>query len=372
MVGRQIVLHGYLGVRRDASKNLTFAELHDAQLQRTIQMVAAAPRQSATAPSVLDTLRGLADHVPVSVKGTIKSRQPPKTVPTGAQLITDVELAIEDIVTLNTFDHAIIMKNDTVFGPEQRHLQLRNTAELRQALAFRSKATQLIRDELCGKQEFQEIETPLLFKSTPEGAREFLVPTRSPGLAYALPQSPQQYKQILMASAVPRYMQIAKCFRDEDLRADRQPEFTQVDLEMGFATAEDVMATIEKLVVRLWHELLGMSEPVAPFPRMTYNEAMALYGSDKPDLRFQSKVVRVEHLLPADLLSKIGPLDNPIVDVFKMELSGDPKDTRKFVSAFMDSPESQPFWENKDGQPGLFVADSRKPLFGLQAFSTLR
>ncbi|QIW97893.1 hypothetical protein AMS68_003411 [Peltaster fructicola] len=367
-IGEQVVLHGYLGTRRDASKSLTFAELHDAQLQGTIQLVASSPKQSSAPSTVLDTIRNLPDHVPIAVTGTVKSRQPPKTALSPSKMIIDVEVAIESILPLNTFSDAIIMQHDTVFSPDQRHLQMRNTSELREALAFRSKATQLIRNELCSKQQFQEIETPLLFKSTPEGAREFLVPTRSPGLAYALPQSPQQYKQILMASAVPRYMQIAKCFRDEDLRADRQPEFTQVDLEMGFATAEDVMETIEKLIVRLWNELLDVEKIAAPFPRMTYNDAMASYGSDKPDLRFDSKITRVENLLPVDLLGKIGPLKNPAVDIFKMELSGDPKDTRKFISTFMDSPESKPFWQNKDGQPGLFVADSRQPLFGLQAF----
>lgn len=251
MTGQQVVLHGYLGTRRDASKSLTFAELHDTQLQGTIQLVAVSPKQSTILSSAHETLRGLPEHSPVAVSGTVKSRQPPKTVSATTKLITDVEISIDEIVALNTFDDTVIMKSDTVFGPDQRHLQMRNTSDLREALAFRSRATQLIRDELCNHQHFREIETPLLFKSTPEGAREFLVPTRSPGLAYALPQSPQQYKQILMASAVPRYMQIAKCFRDEDLRADRQPEFTQVDLEMGFATAEDVMATIEKLIVRL-------------------------------------------------------------------------------------------------------------------------
>jgi aspartyl-tRNA synthetase len=122
-----------------------------------------------------------------------------------------------------------MMETNTKFGPEQRHLQLRTTAELRDALRFRAAVANVCREQLV-RQTFTEIETPLLFKSTPEGAREFLVPTRQKGMAYALPQSPQQYKQILMASGIPRYFQIAKCFRDEDLRADRQPEFTQACL----------------------------------------------------------------------------------------------------------------------------------------------
>jgi aspartyl-tRNA synthetase len=260
------------------------------------------------------------------------------------------------------------MKPETIFPPEQRHLQLRNDSGLRTALAFRSKAAHIIRHELCDKQGFTEIETPLLFKSTPEGAREFLVPTRSPGLAYALPQSPQQYKQILIASGISRYMQIAKCFRDEDLRADRQPEFTQVDLEMSFATGEDVIRSVEGVIRRVWKECLGIQDLPETFQRMTYEEAMSTYGSDKPDLRFGSHIRRVEYMLPVDLIQKIGPLTYPIVEVMKFPIAEDPKDTRKFVSSFMDSPEALPFIQNPDGQPGIFIFDSRMPLQGLQPF----
>lgn len=282
--------------------------------------------------------------------------------------IETVEIKLDNVVPLNVFPKDLIMTQDTVFPPEQRHLQLRNDKTLRDAIAFRSKAMQVIRDELCAKQGFAEIETPLLFKSTPEGAREFLVPTRTPGLAYALPQSPQQYKQILMASGIPRYMQIAKCFRDEDLRADRQPEFTQVDLEMAFASSDDVMATIERVVVRLWKDLLGADELQVGFPRMSYELAMSMYGSDKPDLRFDAKICRIEHQLPADLVSKIGPLTAPIVEAFALAVSEDPAETRRFVSGFMDSPEAQPFLQNPEGQPGIFIFDSRKPLQGLHPF----
>ena len=139
--------------------------------------------------------------------------------------LDELEISIEDITCLNTFDKGIHYGPEHVYRPENRHLQIRFDTKLQNALLFRSNVAACAREEL---KDFYEIETPILFKSTPEGAREFLVPTRKPGFAYALPQSPQQYKQMLMASGIHKYMQFAKCFRDEDLRADRQPEFTQV------------------------------------------------------------------------------------------------------------------------------------------------
>jgi aspartyl-tRNA synthetase len=144
--------------------------------------------------------------------------------------------------------------------------------------------------EYFDKQDFLEIETPMLFKSTPEGAREFLVPSRlNEGKFYALPQSPQQYKQMLMVAGIERYYQLARCFRDEDLRADRQPEFTQVDLEMSFIDREDMYALIEGLLSTVWKETLG-EEITTPFLRMPYNDAMNRFGSDKPDMRFAMEI----------------------------------------------------------------------------------
>jgi aspartyl-tRNA synthetase len=371
MTNEQIVLHGYVGTRRDASKSLTFAELHDMSLNSTVQLVSTPVEGVDGSNSPHDILREVEDHTPIAVNGTVKARKAPKASQ-GNQgprcAITSVELKVDNIIPLNDFPMDIIMTQDTVFAPEQRHLQLRNEQALRETLAFRSKAARVIRDELCGKHNFIEVETPLLFKSTPEGAREFLVPTRNPGLAYALPQSPQQYKQILMASGIPRYMQIAKCFRDEDLRADRQPEFTQVDLEMAFSSGEDVMEMIESVIKRLWSDCLGISDLSDVFQRMTYEEAMSRYGSDKPDLRFGSELRRVEYMLPVDLVQKIGPLPMPAVDVMKFAISETPQETRKFVSSFMDSPEALPFLQNPDGQPGIFIYDSKKPLQGLQPF----
>lgn len=371
VLDEQIVLHGYIGARRDASKSLTFAELHDKHLGSVVQLVSTPTKGEEGTDTPHQILRSIEEHTPVAVSGIIKARKAPKSSngeDGKPSIITAVEIKVEKITALNAFPKDIIMAHDTVFSPEQRHLQIRNEGSLRHALAFRSNAARIIRDELCAQHDFLEIETPLLFKSTPEGAREFLVPTRTPGMAYALPQSPQQYKQILMGSGIPRYMQIAKCFRDEDLRADRQPEFTQVDMEMAFATGEDVMKVIESVVVRLWRELLKTSYLPEEFDRMTYQDAMSKYGSDKPDLRLGAEIRRIDYMLPVDLIRKIGPLDAPAVDVMKFAISEDPQQTRDFVNTFMDSPEAQPFIKNPDGQPGIFMIDSRKPLSGLQVF----
>jgi len=170
-----------------------------------------------------------------------------------------------------------------------------------------------------------------------------------------------------MASGIPKYFQVARCFRDEDLRADRQPEFTQLDMEMSFATGEDVIFVIESLLRRLWKKMLS-TDISTPFPRMTYHEAMSKYGSDKPDLRLGMEMINIGELLPANLISKIGPHINPAVDAFKLHVSDNPHETRNFIKSFMDSPEGIPFITNPDGQPGIFIYDSRQPLDGLQPF----
>ena len=172
-----------------------------------------------------------------------------------------------------------------------RYLDLRREGPAR-ALRTRSKVTSIIR-RVMEESEFLEIETPNLTRSTPEGARDFLVPVRlQPGSWYALPQSPQLFKQLLMVAGMERYYQIARCFRDEDFRADRQPEFTQLDVEMSFVTEDDVLALTERLLSRIWKELHNFEIPL-PIPRMTYAEAMRRFGSDKPDLRFDNEIVDV-------------------------------------------------------------------------------
>ncbi|KAI6818272.1 hypothetical protein KC332_g14145 [Hortaea werneckii] len=376
-IDHEVALHGYLGTRRIANKGLAFAELRDANLSSIVQIVSTTTKDADSISLPHQLLTELEEHTPVVIEGTVKGRQAPKTGTTEKDyppatgkptVVTGVEIKLEGIRPLNTFPQDLMVSEDKVFPPEQRHLQIRHDKSIRDALRFRSKAARFIRDHLADQHGFEEFETPMLFKSTPEGAREFLVPTRDPGMAYALPQSPQQYKQILMASGIPRYMQIARCFRDEDLRADRQPEFTQVDLEMAFASGEDVMRTIEDTVKALWGALLDVRDLPAAFPRMTYEEAMSKYGSDKPDIRLGSEIRRIEYMLPQDLIMKLGPHTDPYIDVMKISISEDAGETRKFITEFMDSPEAQPFIQNPDGQPGIFPFDTRRPLQGLHPF----
>ncbi|PLB38694.1 aspartate--tRNA ligase MSD1 [Aspergillus candidus] len=358
---QQVMLHGYLGVRRDVSKKLAFVRLTDPTMKHSIQLISMANNGS------LEQLKAIRANSPVAIQGKV---QPKKAKGAEMEEAEPWELFVEEVHPLNDFPKDILMKSDTNFAPKHRYLQLRADPELRDALRFRAQVHNVCKQELdASVPPFLEVETPILFKSTPEGAREFLVPTRKRGLAYALPQSPQQYKQILMASGIPRYYQFARCFRDEDLRADRQPEFTQLDMEMSFATGEDVMKVIEGVIRRVWSALMPEPAPAGPFRRMGYQEAMARYGSDKPDTRYGMEISRIDYMIPVDLVNKISDLDEPIVEVFKIENNeNDPAAMSQFIRDFFDSPAGAPFNNNPAGAPGVFVYDAKKPLCGMTAF----
>jgi aspartyl-tRNA synthetase len=230
---RKVELYGYLVTRRDVHKSLSFAILRNSKQNMAIQLISTGKDEGSPEAKAHARLRTLSDWTPVLIQGVMRQKPRPKEggnspKKDSVELAVDREIAISYILPLNEIPSDVIVKEETVYGPEHRHLQLRVDDKIRRNIVMRHRLTQKARSFLADERHWTEVETPLLFKSTPEGAREFLVPTRNKGLAYALPQSPQQYKQILMASGITRYYQFARCFRDEDLRADRQPEFTQV------------------------------------------------------------------------------------------------------------------------------------------------
>lgn len=223
----------------------------------------------------------------LAIRGNVRSRGEgaiTDRIPTGAVEILASDMRILSKAQTTPFEIVEDSDVNDVLRLKYRYLDLRRP-DMQRKIALRHRITKIARD-YYDENGFFEIETPILTKSTPEGARDYLVPSRvHPGKFYALPQSPQQYKQLLMLAGFDRYMQIARCFRDEDLRADRQPEFTQIDLEMSFADVDDVISVNEGFVATLWEKILGKKISL-PLPRMTYAEAMERFGSDKPDTRF--------------------------------------------------------------------------------------
>lgn len=227
-IGDPVTVHGYLG-KKVGSNKIQFYPLSGGGADRDAVIQLLSKEESGEVHYRLANIR---NHSAVSVTGILQRKKLPQGkvsmyAETGPAPQEELEIFVSDVTLLNPFPKDIITSDEAVYPPEQRHLQLKMDQFLSARLRFRSKAALKLRKELDNL-DFQEVETPILFKSTPEGAREFLVPTRQAGYAYALPQSPQQYKQILMGSGIKKYFQFAKCFRDEDLRADRQPEFTQV------------------------------------------------------------------------------------------------------------------------------------------------
>jgi aspartyl-tRNA synthetase len=272
--GQNVTLAGWVARRRDHG-GVVFIDLRDAS--GVVQVVL---RQE-------DVAHDLRAEFCVLVTGTVRRRPPGNENP---ELATgEIEVAVTDIEVLSESDPLPFQIEGAAELNEEvrlryRYLDIRRP-EMAAALRARSTAAYLVSDVMRAH-GFVNVETPFLTRSTPEGARDFLVPVRlRPGNWYALPQSPQLFKQLLMVSGLERYYQMVRCFRDEDFRADRQPEFTQIDIEMSFITREDVVEVAENLVQRLWAEITGYQVP-RPIPRMTYADAMARFGSDKPDLRF--------------------------------------------------------------------------------------
>ncbi len=284
--GRDVILIGWINAVRDHG-GLVFVDLRD---REGITQVVIDPQNAALA-ALRHSLR---DESVIEVAGKVQLR-PAETI--NAKIATGhIEVHAQSITIHNVcatlpfpLEDEKAEKVNEDLRLTYRYLDLRRPTSF-SLMKLRHKATQAVRHQLDDN-GFLEIETPVLFKSTPEGAREFLVPSRlNPGQFYALSQSPQQYKQMLMVAGMERYYSIARCFRDEDLRSDRQPEFTQIDLEMSFIDREDIYSLIEGMLKRVWKNVLNIDIPT-PFPRMPYRDAMNRFGVDKPDTRFALEIV---------------------------------------------------------------------------------
>ena len=289
--GETVGLTGWLSSIRFFGQNLAFAVIRDSL--GTTQVKIEVAEGSAEGQEVLSLLRATPLESIIHIKGKVQAR-PESTVK--AEVLTgEIEVSASALEILNRAEDLPLpyhRKNVDVANEDlllkHRYLELRQP-RMQRNIRMRSRALQAVRDFLIKKQ-FCEIETPTLFRKTSEGAREYVVPTRQPNKFYTLTQSPQQYKQLLMASGFDRYFQVARCYRDEDLRADRQPEFTQIDMELAFIQQDDIMQTIEGLLAHVFKRTLRVDIPV-PFPRHTYKWCMENYGSDKPDTRFDMKLV---------------------------------------------------------------------------------
>lgn len=288
-IGQHVALCGWVNKRRDHG-GVIFIDLRDYQ---GISQIVFNPDNN----NVFANAETLRNEFVIQIKGLVRKR-PEGTInnnmPTG-----EIEIIVDELTIFNKAEPMPLNLHDDRTSEEvrltYRYLDLRKP-KIADALRMRAKINRFIRNYL-DNQQFVELETPILTKSTPEGARDYLVPSRvHPGHFYALPQSPQIFKQLFMVSGFDRYYQIVRCFRDEDLRADRQPEFTQLDAELSFVDEADVQAIMENLIRELFQELLGVSLP-SEFPRMTYAEAMERYGSDKPDLRIPLELVELSDIM---------------------------------------------------------------------------
>lgn len=291
-VGSQVTLAGWVHRRRDHG-NLVFIDLRD---RWGITQVVVNPQESSPAYEAATALR---NEFVVRVRGTVRQR--PEGLENPKMSTGEIEVVAHEVEILNEAKTPIFYVNedtevDEALRLRYRYLDLRRE-RMQRNMILRHEVVRFIREFLSAR-DFVEIETPILIKSTPEGARDYVVPSRlHPGCFYALPQSPQQLKQLLMVSGFERYFQIARCFRDEDQRADRQPEFTQLDVEISFVDRDDVMALTEELFAALVPAVSTKRVLHSPFPRFTYAEAMERYGSDKPDIRFGMTLIDLSAVL---------------------------------------------------------------------------
>ncbi len=288
-IGKEICVKGWVQSKRDLG-NLIFIDLRDRS--GIIQLAF----DDGTSKNVFETASASKSEYVLSAVGTVRERSSKNPdIPTGNIEVFVTALEIISKSETPPFEITKNCKANENIRLKHRYLDLRRP-DLMNNILFRHKVAKLTRDYFDEK-GFIEIETPILVKSTPEGARDYLVPSRvHKGSFYALPQSPQLYKQLSMVAGFDRYMQIARCFRDEDLRADRQPEFTQIDFEMSFVDMDDVLEIGEGYVAKLFGEMLGV-ENISPIPRFTYKEVMERFGSDKPDMRFGMEIKDISHIV---------------------------------------------------------------------------
>ena len=387
-VGQQVTLAGWINRRRDHG-GLIFLDVRD---RYGMTQVICDPERSPEAHRIASELRS--EYV-VQVRGEVVKRLEGTVNPhlsTGAIEIVAQEIQILNPARTTPFPISDAINVDESLRLKYRYLDLRR-AKMRENIVLRHRIVKYIRDYL-DEQGFLEIETPMLMKSTPEGARDYLVPSRLyAGQFYALPQSPQQLKQLLMVAGLDRYFQIARCFRDEDQRADRQPEFTQLDLEMSFVSEEDVMELIEDLLIKLIEKTTSKRIKQRPFPRLSYKDVMERYGTDHPDLRFDLPLVDISDLAAA---GTFGVFQNALASngivkglrapgaggYSRKELDGliefarqlgaqglvslainSAGEIRSPLTRFMSSDEVRTIITRLQGQPGdllLFVADNAK------------
>ncbi len=325
-IGSNILLMGWVQFRRDHG-GLIFVDLRDREGLTQVVFTPEADAQGHERAHILRT-----EYV-LALQGYVRAR--PEGMANPNMKTGEIEVVVTAWKLLNTSKTPPFAVEDRVDASENLRLQYRyldlRRPRMAQNMRLRHKATQAMRQYL-DEEGFLEVETPFLTKSTPEGARDFLVPSRlNAGEFYALPQSPQLFKQMLMVGGMERYYQVARCFRDEDLRADRQPEFTQVDIEMSFVDQEDVMNMAEGLMVRVFKETMGIDLQL-PLPRMTYDEAIASYGVDKPDTRFELKIREVTHILQGSEFKLFS--SSPLVKALRVP--GGEAFTRKEIDEFTE------------------------------------